>query len=73
MQELGYITFFIAVWFLIPYVGGMFLFNRLKRKWKWLNGKNFALKVGAYGVFLLCALIVWLIEDLILTGIKTIL
>jgi hypothetical protein len=38
-----------------------------------LNGKNFALKVGAYGVFLLCALIVWLIEDLILTGIKTIL
>jgi len=73
MQELGYIAFFLLVWFVIPYVLGSWLFKRLKKKWSWLGGKKAGHKILAFGVLLVCALAGWLVEMLILTGIKLVL
>lgn len=70
MQQLGYITFFLAVWFVIPYLLGNLLFRRLKKRWSWLGGKNIGQRVGAFTILLICALMGWLLEMLVLTGIK---
>ena len=70
MQELGYILFVLAIWFAIPYVLGSLFFKRLKKKWSWLNGKKRGQRIMAYLVFLLCAMLGWLIEMLILLGVK---
>lgn len=70
MQELGFILFFLAYWFLIPYLIGTLFFKRLKKKWSWLGNGKKGVRVIAYLVFLLCALVGWLIEMLVLTGIK---
>ena len=71
MQELGFILFFLAYWFLIPYLLGSLFFKRLKKKWSWLGkGKNFLQRLAIYMVFLLCALAGWLIEMLVLLGVK---
>lgn len=70
MQELGYILFILAVWFVVPFLLGTMFFNRLKKKWKVLGGKKVMQRVFAYCVFLLCALVGWFLEYLVLTGIK---
>lgn len=70
MQELGYILFFLAVWFVVPYVLGTLFFRRLKKKWKLLGGKKVAERMISFFVFLLCALVGWFIEMIVLTGIK---
>jgi hypothetical protein len=70
MQELGYILFILAVWFLIPYLLGSLFFKQLKKRWKWLNGSSKGLRFFGYLVFLLCALVGWFFEYLVLTGIK---
>lgn len=69
MQELGYILFILAVYFLIPFILGSLLFKRLKKKWSWLGGSSKGRRVMAFLVFLLCGLVGWLFEYLILTGI----
>jgi hypothetical protein len=70
MQELGYIVFFLAYWFVIPYLLGTLFFKRLAKKWRWLVSGKKMVRVAAYVVFLLCALVGWLIEMLVLTGVK---
>lgn len=72
MEELGFVLFFLAYWFVVPYVLGTLFFKRLQKKWSWLSGKNRVQRIMAYGVFLLCALIGWLIEMLVLAGVKMI-
>lgn len=69
MQELGYILFFLAAWFVIPYVLGSLLFKRLKKKWSWLGGSGKGQRIFGFLVFLLCALTGWLFEYLVLTGV----
>lgn len=70
MQQVGYITFFLCVWFVIPYLLGSLLFKRLKKKWSWLGGKNKGQRIGAFAVLLICAMLGWLLEMLVLTGVK---
>lgn len=70
MQELGYILFFLAVWFVIPYVLGSMFFKRLKKKWSWLGGSGKGQRIVGFSVFLLCALVGWFIEYLVLIGVK---
>lgn len=70
MQELGYILFFLAVWFVVPYILGSLLFKVLKKKWKWLNGSGKGHRFFAFLVLLLCALVGWFLEYLALTGVK---
>lgn len=69
MQELGYILFFLAVFFVIPYIVGSWFFKRLKKKWSWLGGSGKGQRFFGFLVFLLCALLGWLIEYLVFTGI----
>ena len=70
MAEIGYVLFFLTIWFLIPYLLGTWLFNKLKKRWKILSNQKGPARVTNYGVFLLCALVGWLVEMLVLTGIK---
>jgi hypothetical protein len=70
MAEVGYVLFFLATWFVIPYLLGRLFFKFLKKKWKALGKEKGAARFINYGVFLLCALIGWLLEMLVLTGIK---
>ncbi|MEO5642499.1 MAG: hypothetical protein ABIQ40_14105 [Bacteroidia bacterium] len=70
MAEVGYFLFFLATWFVIPYLLGRLLFKFLKKRWKIVGKDKGAMKFINYGVFLLCALIGWLFEMLVLTGIK---
>ena len=70
MAEVGYILFFLATWFVIPYLLGRLFFKFLKKRWKVLAKDKGGMKFINYGVFLLCALIGWLFEMLVLTGIK---
>jgi len=70
MQELGYIVFFLAYWFVVPYLLGTLFFKRLAKKWRWLTGGKGVIRIMSYLVFLLCALVGWLLEMLILTGVK---
>lgn len=70
MQELGYILFFLAVWFVVPYLLGTLFFKKLKKKWSWLGGKSVMHRIIAFIVFLLCALVGWFGEYLVFTGIK---
>ena len=69
MQELGYILFFLAVYFVVPYLLGTLLFKRLKKKWKWIVGTKRGQRIAGFCVFLLCALVGWMFEYLVLTGI----
>lgn len=70
MQQLGFILFFLAYWFVIPYLLGTLFFKRLAKKWRWLVSGNKGVRIMSYLVFLLCALVGWLIEMLVLTGVK---
>ena len=70
MQELGYITFFICIWFVIPYVFGSWFFKRVKKKWRWLAGKKIGQRIIGFLVLLICALAGWLLGMLVLTGVK---
>lgn len=73
MQELGYFLFFLAVWFVIPYLVGSLLLKQLKKKWRWIGGNKRIQRVASFFVLLLFALVGWFIENLVLTGIKMIL
>jgi hypothetical protein len=72
MAEVGYVLFFLATWFVIPYLLGRLFFKFLKKRWKVFGKEKGAARFINYGVFLLCALVGWLIEMLVLTGIKMI-
>ena len=72
MAEVGYVLFFLATWFVIPYVLGWWFFKLLKKRWKIFGKENGAARFVNYGVFLICALVGWLLEMLVLTGIKMI-
>jgi hypothetical protein len=69
-KEIGYVLLFLTIWFIIPYLFGMWLFKKLKNRWKIFASEKGPARVTNYGVFLLCALVGWLIEMLVLTGIK---
>jgi hypothetical protein len=73
MAEIGTILFILTIWFIIPYLLGTWLFNKMKKRWKILANEKGPARVTNYGVFLGCALIGWVVEMLILTGIKMIL
>ncbi len=70
MQQLGYILFFLVVWFVVPYILGSLFFKQLKKKWKWLGGKGKGQRFFGFLVFLLCALVGWFLENLVLIGVK---
>jgi hypothetical protein len=70
MQQLGFIVFNLAVFFVIPYVLGSLFFKQLKKKWKWLGGSGKGRRFFGYLVFLLCALVGWFLEYLVLIGVK---
>lgn len=69
MQELGYILFYLAYWFVIPYWLGSLFFKRLKKKWSGLGSGSRGMRIVAFLVLLLCALMVWLLEMLVIQGI----
>ncbi len=73
MEELGYILFFLLVWFVVPFLIGTLLFKFLKKRWKALSKEKGLVRFFNYGVFLICALVGWFFEMLVLTGIKMVL
>ena len=73
MAEAGYVLFFLTIWFIVPYLLGNVFFNFLKKRWKIFSREKGAARFVNYGVFLLCALVGWLFEMLVLTGIKLLL
>lgn len=70
MAEVGNILLFLTIWFIVPYALGTWFFKILKKRWKALGKDKGAARVINYLVFLLCALVGWLIEMLVLTGVK---
>lgn len=70
MKEIGYLLFFLSVWFVVPYALGTWFFKMLKKRWKALGKEKGAARAVNYLVFLLCALAGWLLEMLVLTGVK---
>lgn len=70
MAEVGYLLLFLTIWFIVPYALGILFFKILKKRWKALGKDKGAARVINYLVFLLCALFGWLIEMLVLTGVK---
>ena len=70
MQQLGYIVFFLVVWFVVPYLLGSLFFKQLKKKWKWIGGNGRGQRFFGFLVFLLCALVGWFLENLVLIGVK---
>jgi hypothetical protein len=72
MKEAGYLLLFLAIWFIIPYALGTWFFRMLKKRWTALGKDQGAARVMNYLVFLICALAGWLVEMLVLTGVKMI-
>ena len=71
MQELGYTLLFLTIWFIIPYLAGTWFFKLLRKKWKGLNNnRTWPRRVFNFCVFLCCAFAGWMIEALVLTGVK---
>jgi hypothetical protein len=66
---LGFL-FIFSYWFIIPYFLGILFFKQLKKRWKVFSLNKGAWKIINYIFFLLCALVAWFIEMLILTGLK---
>ncbi|HEU4716200.1 MAG TPA: hypothetical protein VFU15_00115 [Bacteroidia bacterium] len=73
MQEIFYVLFFLTVWFIVPFFAGRWLFGKLKKKFCGLGNEKGAGRIFGYVAFLLCALLSWFVEVLVLTGIKMIL
>jgi hypothetical protein len=72
MGEVVQLFFVLTIWFIVPFLLGTWFFKILKKRWKALGKDKGAARVINYLVFLLCALIGWLIEMLVLTGVKMI-
>lgn len=70
MAEAGYVLFFLTIWFIVPYLLGRLFFKFLKKRWKIFSKEKGAARITNYLVFLVCAFIGWLLEMLVLTGIK---
>ncbi|CAN5195413.1 hypothetical protein BH09BAC5_BH09BAC5_18360 [soil metagenome] len=70
MAEVGYVIFFLTTWFVIQYLLGTLFFKFLKKRSKIFSKEKGAARFINYLVFLICALIGWLIEMLVLTGVK---
>ena len=73
MAEAGYVLFFLTIWFIVPYLLGRLFFKFLKIRWKIFSKEKGAARFINYGFFLLCAFAGWLLEMLVLTGIKAVL
>lgn len=72
MAEVGYLLLFLTIWFIVPFALGTWFFNILKKRWKALGKDKGAARVINYLVFLLCALAGWILEMLVMTGVKII-
>jgi hypothetical protein len=73
MAEIGYVLYFLTISFILPYLLGSWFFNKLKKRWRILGKDKGPARFTNYAVFLLCALVAWLFEVLVLTGIKVLL
>ncbi|MBI3511883.1 MAG: hypothetical protein HY064_14575 [Bacteroidetes bacterium] len=70
MSEIFYVLFFLTLWFIVPYLLGTLFFKFLKKRWKVFSKDKSAWRFINYFIFLLCALLGWLLEMLVLTGVK---
>ncbi|HTL80461.1 MAG TPA: hypothetical protein VL651_02085 [Bacteroidia bacterium] len=70
MSELLSILFVLTIWFFVPYFLGTLFFKILKKRWKAFANENGAWRYINYFFFLLCALLAWFFEMLVLTGVK---
>jgi len=69
LTELLYVIMFLGIWIVIPYFIGRWLYGKVAKKVKWAS-KN---KYLAALALLLCAFVGWVMEVLIITGIKQLL
>lgn len=70
MAEALSILFILTIWFIVPYLLGTLFFKFLKKRWRIFSNEKGKWKFINYFVFLLCALVGWFLETLVLTGIE---